>query len=120
MLSKLTYDAKYDKAMRFIFGKVLICRNLEVATKLARLSGFDCVTLEGDKVLCRGVLSGGHYDTAKSRMKIQNTRSNLNRQILQQEKELEALHSELERKKSGDNNIMNRIQTVEIDINKSR
>ncbi len=35
---------------RYIFGRTLICRNLEVATQLARTTGLDCVTLDGDQV----------------------------------------------------------------------
>lgn len=45
MVSKLNYDEKYDKAMRYLFGKTLICRNLDVATKLARSTGLDCVII---------------------------------------------------------------------------
>lgn len=40
--------------MRYLFGKTLICRNMEVATKLARTTGLDCVTLDGDQVSSRG------------------------------------------------------------------
>lgn len=47
MVSKLHYDKKYDKAMRYLFGKTLICRHLDAATKLARSTGLDCVTLDG-------------------------------------------------------------------------
>ena len=36
MISRLTYDKKHDTVMKFIFGKTLICRSLEVATQLAR------------------------------------------------------------------------------------
>jgi chromosome segregation ATPase len=38
------------QALRYIFGRTLICRNLEVATQLARTTGLDCVTLDGDQV----------------------------------------------------------------------
>ncbi len=37
--------------IRYIFGRTLICRNLEVATQLARTTGLDCVTLDGDQVI---------------------------------------------------------------------
>ena len=39
MVSKLSYEDLYDKALRYIFGRTLICRNLEVATQLARTTG---------------------------------------------------------------------------------
>lgn len=50
MVSKLKYEERYDKAIRYIFGKTLICRNIEKATELAKSTGLDCVTLEGDQV----------------------------------------------------------------------
>lgn len=50
MVTKLNYENRYDKALKYIFGKTLICRNLEVATNLAKTSQLDCVTLEGDQV----------------------------------------------------------------------
>ena len=49
MVTKLDYEDRYDKALRYIFGRTLICRNLEVATQLARTTGLDCVTLDGDQ-----------------------------------------------------------------------
>lgn len=59
MISKLKYEEQYDKALRYIFGKTLICRNLERATELAKSTGLDCVTLEGDQVSSKGCLTGG-------------------------------------------------------------
>lgn len=53
MVSKLTYSERYTKALRYIFGRTLICRNLEVATNLARSTKLDCVTLDGDQVRYR-------------------------------------------------------------------
>lgn len=50
MVNKLKYESHLDKAMRFIFGKTLICRNLEVATTIAKQHMFDCITIDGDKV----------------------------------------------------------------------
>ena len=37
MVSKLEYSEKYDTALRYIFGRTLICRNLEIATQLRHL-----------------------------------------------------------------------------------
>ena len=50
MVSKMNYDDRYDKALRYIFGRTLICRNLEVATQLAKTNRLDCVTMDGDQV----------------------------------------------------------------------
>ncbi len=50
MVSKLEYDDKCDKVLRYIFGRTLISRNLEIATKMSQEYHFDCVTLDGDQV----------------------------------------------------------------------
>lgn len=57
----MEYDKKLQKVMEFLFGNVLICKDIHVANRLA----FDnrirkkCVTLEGDVVDPAGTLSGG-------------------------------------------------------------
>lgn len=50
MVNKLKYEPHLDKAMRFIFGKTLICRNLEIATTISKQSMLDCITIDGDQV----------------------------------------------------------------------
>lgn len=50
MVNKLKYEPHLDKAMHFIFGKTLICRNLEIATAISKQSMLDCITIDGDQV----------------------------------------------------------------------
>uniref|UniRef100_A0A673G9T0 Structural maintenance of chromosomes protein 3 n=1 Tax=Sinocyclocheilus rhinocerous TaxID=307959 RepID=A0A673G9T0_9TELE len=71
MISKLRYSPNFDKAFKHVFGKTLICRSMEVSTQLARAFTMDCITLEGDQVSHRGALTGGYYDTRKSRLELQ-------------------------------------------------
>ena len=47
MISKLTYSDRFDKAIKHVFGKTLICRSMEVATQIARTQNLDCITLDG-------------------------------------------------------------------------
>lgn len=35
-----------------VFGKTLVCRNMDVAAKAAKESNLNCVTMEGDQVGC--------------------------------------------------------------------
>jgi chromosome segregation ATPase len=44
---------RFDKAVAQVFGQTLLCRNLDVATNVARALDVDTVTLDGDQV--RGV-----------------------------------------------------------------
>jgi len=47
MIDRITYEDEYQVAMRYVFGKTLICRSMEVSTQLARAHQLDCITLEG-------------------------------------------------------------------------
>ncbi|KAG8431105.1 hypothetical protein GDO86_019414 [Hymenochirus boettgeri] len=88
MISKLRYISRFDKAFKHVFGKTLICRSMEVSTQLARAFTMDCITLEGDQVSHRGALTGGYYDTRKSRLELQ-------KDVRKVEDELQALEAKL-------------------------
>ncbi|XP_056647941.1 structural maintenance of chromosomes protein 3 [Diorhabda sublineata] len=120
MVSKLNYDQKFDKAMRYLFGKTLICRNMEVATKLARTTGLDCITLEGDQVSSRGSLTGGFFNASNSRLEMQKTRSETMEQIKQCEQELKNLRMELGKTETSINGIVSEMQKTETKNSKAK
>lgn len=69
LLNKLKFDPKFDSVMRHIFGKVLICRDLEHAVQEARNKpDTNCVTLSGDVVQPFGPISGGHIHAKSLRI----------------------------------------------------
>lgn len=51
MISKIKYGPRFTRAMNHVFGKTLICRNMETATQIARTQNLDCITLEGKGML---------------------------------------------------------------------
>lgn len=49
-----------------VFGKVMVCRDLETATRVARDSGhLNCVTIKGDQVSKKGTMTGGYLDLSR-------------------------------------------------------
>jgi structural maintenance of chromosome 3 (chondroitin sulfate proteoglycan 6) len=66
-----------------IFGKTLICRDLEVATVYSRNYNLDCITLEGDQVNRKGALTGGYYDIHHSRLESMKSIKNWRNKIEQ-------------------------------------
>ncbi|KAF4987944.1 hypothetical protein FGRMN_10076 [Fusarium graminum] len=68
LLSKISYDDEYDKAFQQVFGKVVVCPNLTVASQYARSHGVDGITAEGDTTNKRGAMTGGYIDPRKSRL----------------------------------------------------
>uniref|UniRef100_A0A182PET4 Structural maintenance of chromosomes protein n=1 Tax=Anopheles epiroticus TaxID=199890 RepID=A0A182PET4_9DIPT len=120
MISKLKYEEQYDKALRYIFGKTLICRNLERATELAKSTGLDCVTLEGDQVSSKGSLTGGYFNTSRSRLEMQKKRSEYSQLIQEHEKELADFRAELKQTEANINSIVSEMQKTETKQGKSK
>ncbi|KAL7027749.1 hypothetical protein ACKWTF_005564 [Chironomus riparius] len=120
MISKLKYEEKYDKALRYIFGKTLICRNLERATELAKTTGLDCVTLEGDQVSSKGCLTGGFFNTSRSRLEMQKKRSEYMQMIQDFEDQLHEIRTKLKAIEVKINEVVSEMQKTETKLGKSK
>lgn len=120
MISRLTFDKKHDTVMKFIFGKTLICRSLEVATSLARSSHLDCITLDGDQVSHKGSLTGGYFDTRRSRLELHKSHSSLMNEINEQKEKLDSLHENLNAVEQQINQIVSEMQRAETKNSKNK
>ncbi|OMO91069.1 RecF/RecN/SMC [Corchorus capsularis] len=87
LLRKLNFSPKFAPAFAQVFGRTVICRDIDVATRVARTDGLDCITLEGDQVSKKGGMTGGYYDPRRSRLKFMNiiTQNSLAREEKEQE-----------------------------------
>jgi len=120
MISVMRYDKKFEVVMKFIFGKVLICRSLEVATQLARSTHLDCITLSGDQVSHKGSLTGGYFDTRRSRLDLHKTHTNLVKEIEDQKDALDNHHKKLADVESQINQIISEMQKAETKNSKNK
>ncbi|KAK3379521.1 RecF/RecN/SMC [Lasiosphaeria ovina] len=68
LISKIEYDAKFDKAFQQVFGRTIVCPNLAIASQYARTQGLDAITPEGDTTNKRGAMTGGYIDSRRSRL----------------------------------------------------
>lgn len=68
LLSHIKYDAKYHGIFAEIFGKTLLVRSLAIGATVAKESGCDAVTLEGDQFSRKGSITGGFIDTKNNRL----------------------------------------------------
>ncbi len=85
----ITYDKKYEKIMKYVFGDTLIVRNIDVAKKL----GFGTarfVTLEGDIIEVSGAMTGGYRQNKSKGINL----SSLNEKLLRIEEEYESIKKE--------------------------
>merc|ERR1712156_528001 len=120
MVSKLDYEENVEKVMKYIFGRTMICRNLEVATQLARTTGLDCVTLDGDQVSSKGSLTGGDFNKSRSRLEIQKTRTEKTEEIQSQEDEMRSLRLKLNDIESDINRVVSEMQKTETKNSKAK
>ena len=65
LLSLLTFNSRFAPAVHAAFGKVMVCRNIDVAERLADAHKLTCVTQDGAKAKGRGEFSGGFYEPGK-------------------------------------------------------
>ncbi|KAF5185200.1 Structural maintenance of chromosomes protein [Thalictrum thalictroides] len=73
LVKKLKFSSHHSAAFQQVFGRTVVCRDLDVATKVARTNGLDCITLEGDQVSKKGGMTGGFYDHRRSKLKFMDT-----------------------------------------------
>ena len=81
LIDKIEFEERFEIVMLYVFGKTLICRNIEVATRFARQHNYDCITLDGDQVSRRGALTGGYIDTTRSRLELHHAKQRLKNEI---------------------------------------
>ena len=68
IIDKIQFDPMYQKAFEQVFGKTIICPNLQVAGQYARSHGVNAITPEGDRSDKKGAMTGGYHDPHKSRL----------------------------------------------------
>ena len=68
MLEKIQFDPLYRPAFEQVFGKSIICPNLQVAAQYARSHAVNAITPDGDQSDKKGALTGGFYDPRRSRL----------------------------------------------------
>lgn len=52
-------------AVQQVFGSAVVCRTMELCEEVARLHGVDAITLDGDRVSRKGVVTGGYQDPGR-------------------------------------------------------
>ena len=68
LVKYLAFDPKYAPAVGHVFGRTVVCKNLDVAAAVGAETGLQCVTVDGDQVGRKGTLTGGFVDAARSRL----------------------------------------------------
>ncbi|OBA24313.1 RecF/RecN/SMC protein [Metschnikowia bicuspidata var. bicuspidata NRRL YB-4993] len=90
------------KAIQQVFGKTIICNNLQKGSELARKHGLNAITLDGDRASTKGVLSGGfrqykhaRLDSLKLQSKKKAELTKLNQDLRDYEMRLKDMESDV-------------------------
>ena len=62
LMEKLDYEPCNEDVLLSVFGKTLVCRNMDAVVQLAFTHKANCITLDGERGTSNGVLSGGYLD----------------------------------------------------------
>eukprot|EP01064_Diplonema_japonicum_P011647 TRINITY_DN1908_c0_g1_i1.p1 TRINITY_DN1908_c0_g1~~TRINITY_DN1908_c0_g1_i1.p1 ORF type:complete len:1221 (+),score=332.91 TRINITY_DN1908_c0_g1_i1:61-3723(+) len=68
LFSRLKFKDMFKAVLSDLYGRVLVCTNLQAASAHSKTHGCDCVLANGDKVDARGGISGGFLDARTSRI----------------------------------------------------
>ncbi len=72
LMDQLSFDPKYEPAIRHVFGRTFVCKDLASATSVSRTHRVDTITLQGDRVSRKGALTGGHIETKKHNSRLES------------------------------------------------
>lgn len=65
LIKKIKYDPKFEKAVKHVFGKSIVVKDLSIGLNIAKKYKLNAITLDGDTADNRGVLTGGYRDKYK-------------------------------------------------------
>ena len=68
LISKMQFDPEYESAFQQVFGKTIVCPNLQIAAQYARSHSVGAITPDGDRADKKGALTGGYHDQRNSRL----------------------------------------------------
>lgn len=113
MIEKVRFDPQYRRAFEQVFGKTIICPDLNVASQYARSHGVSAITLAGDRADKKGALTGGYHDPRRSRLEAVKALRQAQDELDERLTESRALKRALERKDQEITNAVGELQRAE-------
>lgn len=110
LISRLSFIPEVEKAIKQVFGKTIVCLNLETGAQYSHNYGLNAITLSGDKVDTKGVLTGGFHDTRKSRLTAMAQLQKVRDAHETQRKAFDQLKNEIARKDQEITAALNEVQ----------
>lgn len=113
MLDYIEYDETFNKAFEQVFGKTIVCPDLNVASQYARSHGLSAITLAGDRADKKGALTGGYHDPRRSRLEAVKSVKKWRESYEKQRQEATEVKRRIERKDQEVTNAVGELQKAE-------
>ena len=113
MIDKIEFDPQYRRAFEQVFGKTIICPNLQIAAQYARSHGVSAITPEGDRSDKKGALTGGFYDPRRSRLEAVKNATKWRDECEAHRKRKEEIRRGIERKDQEITRALSEVQKIE-------
>jgi structural maintenance of chromosome 3 (chondroitin sulfate proteoglycan 6) len=113
MVTKMHYDEKYDKAFQYVFGKTIVCPNLQVAGQYARSHGISAITPDGDRAEKKGSRTGGYHDPRQSRMDAAKREAKWRREVEAQQARKDEIRQTLQAKDQEVTRALGEVQKLD-------
>ena len=104
---------RYEKALQQVFGKTVICPNLQIAAQYARSHGVSAITPEGDRSDKKGALTGGYHDPKQSRLDAVANLTKWRGEYEQQRQRTEEIKRDIERRDQEVTRAVGEVQKAE-------
>lgn len=109
----LDYEESFEQAIRQVFGKKLLARDLDTASHFSKEYQLDAITREGDLVNRRGGFEGGFHDDRASRIGAVYKIREASTKLLELTNKEEVLKAASEKADTLVNEIMRELQKME-------
>lgn len=96
MISLIKYPDWALPAIKQVFGRAMVCRSMEVCEQVARC-GLDAITMDGDRVSRKGVITGGYQDPQRFvRIALQASVKDARAKLVEAERRLPELEDKIQ------------------------
>lgn len=118
LIKKLKFDTAIGKAIRQVFGKTIVCADLQSGYELAKAFKLTAITLDGDRADTKGVISGGFRDYRKSRIDALKVQAKKKNELQKNEAELNKCVEQVEQINQKLTSLNNELQLNLRDLDK--
>ncbi|XP_034933812.1 structural maintenance of chromosomes protein 3-like [Chelonus insularis] len=95
LMTQIKYEPTFEKLVKFMFGRILICRDVKIALKLCKKFDITCVTTSGNVFFPNGISEAGTWnENERNQMSIYRLVANQHQRIKDKEAEIKKLNNQ--------------------------